>query len=74
MKTLGIMVNQTITKTYYHDKVTLLNAKLAEGLITKSQWTQYTGILKKWKVVTKKEFKTKVKKLKEEVKTGVITT
>jgi predicted thioesterase len=50
-----------------------LQAKFAEGLISKGQYTQYTGMLKKWTVISRRTFTAKVKKLKEEVKTGTIT-
>ena len=50
-----------------------MNAKLATGLITKSQHTQYVGMLKKWKVISRKTFDVKVKKLKEKKKTGELS-
>jgi len=73
LKTYGIIVNTQITKSYFDEKVTFLNAKFAKGEITKSQWTQYTTMLKKWVTISHKTFETKIKKLKEKEKTGEIT-
>ena len=58
---------------YYKDKITLLNAKYAEGLITKTQLSQYSQMLKKWTTISRKKFDVKVSKLKDELKDGEIT-
>ena len=73
LKQMGVVVSKKITKTYYQDKVKMLQAKFAEGLITKGQYTQYTGMLKKWTVISRRQFDVKVKRLREEIKTGTIT-
>jgi len=70
---MGIVVSKRITKTYYKDKITLLNAKFAQGLITKSQYTQYTSMLKKWTTINKKTFNVKIKLIKQKEKSGEIT-
>lgn len=73
LKQYGIMVNTRISSTYYKEKQTFLNAKFAKGEITKAQYTQYTTMMKKWTTINRKTLKIKVKKLKEEKKTGQIT-
>jgi hypothetical protein len=73
LKEIGIMVNTRITHTYYKEKRTLLDHKFASGLITKTQWTQYVTMLKRWTTITRKEYNVKIETLKEKEKTGEIT-
>lgn len=51
----------------------LLDHKFAEGLITKTQWTQYVTMLKKWVTIDRKSFDIKVHELEKEEKNGEIT-
>jgi hypothetical protein len=67
------MVHTKITHSYFKDKVTILNSKLAKGLITKSQYGQYWTMMHRWVIITRKVYKKKVKVIKKLIKTGQIT-
>lgn len=57
-----------ISKKQFKAKVTQLNAKLAEGLITRSEWTTYTTQLRRWVVISRRTYRVRVRRLRVALK------
>jgi hypothetical protein len=63
IKKIGIPKHK-ISRKEYKSKVTILNAKFAQGLITRTEWLMYTTQLRSWVVISRKTYKVSVLKLK----------
>ena len=53
LKKLKLNITKRISIETFKKKTTILNAKFAAGEITRSQWNEYTIMLKSWKTITR---------------------
>jgi hypothetical protein len=72
LKKLGIR-KETVTKSEYNIKINMLNTRFAQGVITRSQWTRYTTVLRQWVTISRRSYRIRVRKLKKQVQKKVVS-